>query len=721
MPAEYMRPASGMIFGMRDAISDPLPGAERPQLVRLEQVERIGVGRYINRELSRLDFDARVLALAEDPSIRLLERARFLAIFSRNLDEFFQVRVGGLVTQQRAGVEALSPDGMTPAQQLSAIRQRVRGLVARQSRVFLDEIVPALEAAQIRFVAWDDLDPAGRAHVDRVFEESIFPVLTPLAVDPAHPFPYISNLSLNLAVVVRDQTANDRRVARLKVPPLLPRFLALPDNERFVALEQVIAAHLGRLFAGTEIVAAYPFRLTRNADFQLEEEAEDLLEAVQGVLTRRRRSPEAVRLEVDRSATEEVISVLTRELDLHDEDVYVVDGPLDLGGLFELYALDRPDLKDPAWKPMTPPRLAAAATEDAPDIFRVLRAGPLLVHHPYDSFETTVEAFIEQAAADPQVLAIKQSLYRTSGPVSPIVRALAHAADAGKQVVALIELTARFDEQANIEWAQMLEEAGVHVVYGIVGLKTHCKVTLVVRQEEGVIRRYCHVGTGNYNPDTARMYEDLGLLSADPQLGADLSELFNSLTGYSQQARYRRLLVAPTTLRSALLSLIQAESEKPDGQITLKVNSLTDPEMIDALYAAAERGTRIDLIVRGMCCLRPGVPGLSETVRVRSIVGRYLEHSRIYRFGSDPRSAEYFIGSADLMHRNLDQRVEVVAPVLPEQLRMRLAEILDVCLADDVLAWELSPDGTWVKVPRVRGVSTHTRLQELAIRRLSGA
>jgi len=706
---------------MRDVISDPTPSAEEPVVVRLPAVEGPGIARYVNRELSRLDFDARVLAMAEDPDRRLLERARFLAIFSQNLDEFFQVRVGGLLTQQRAGVEALSPDGMTPAEQLSAIRQRVRGLVDRQSRVFLDEIVPALEAAQIRFVAWDDLDAEGRAHVDRVFEESIFPVLTPLAVDPAHPFPYISNLSLNLAVVVGDRAGDDRRVARLKVPPLLPRFLALPDNERFVALEQVIAAHLGRLFAGTDIIAAYPFRLTRNADFQLEEEAEDLLEAVQGVLSRRRRSPEAVRLEVDRSATEEVISVLTRELELHDEDVYVVDGPLDLGGLFDLYALDRPDLKDPVWKPVTPPRLAATASEDAPDIFRVLRSGPVLVHHPYDSFDTTVEAFIEQAAADPQVLAIKQSLYRTSGPVSPIVRSLAHAAESGKQVVALIELTARFDEQANIAWAQVLEEAGVHVVYGIVGLKTHCKVTLVVRQEEGAIRRYCHVGTGNYNPDTARLYEDLGLLSADPQLGADLSELFNSLTGYSQQARYRRLLVAPTTLRGALLDLIETESEKPDGHITIKVNSLTDPEMIDALYGASERGTQIDLIVRGMCCLRPGVSGLSETIRVRSIVGRYLEHSRIFRFGADPVSAQYLIGSADLMHRNLDQRVEVVIPVLPEQLKLRLAEILDVCLADDVLAWELNPDGNWTRVPRERGLSTHTRLQELAVRRLSGA
>jgi polyphosphate kinase len=706
-----------MMAGMHDVVREtPVPRASESESVPPVDLAT-APGRYINRELSLLDFNARVLTLAEEPSRQLLERVRFLAIFSRNLDEFFQVRVGGLMTQRRVGIQALSPDGLTPGEQLTAIRERVRDLLRRQCTVFSEHLSPALDAARIKFVAWSDADDAARVHLDRVFEEQIFPILTPLAVDPAHPFPYISNLSLNLVVVVNDPQTNDGRVARLKVPPLLPRFLALPDSERFVAIEQVIAAHLPRLFPGTEIVACHPFRVTRNADFQLEEEAEDLLEAVQGILHRRRRSPEAVRLEVDRTATAEVISVLTRELELNDDDVYVVDAPLDLGGLFEIYALNRPDLKEPAWKPIVPPRLAPSAGEDSIDIFRVLRSGPVLVQHPYESFEASVEAFIEQAAEDPHVLAIKQSLYRTSGPVSPIVRALAHAAEAGKQVVALIELTARFDEQANIAWAQMLEEAGVHVVYGIVGLKTHCKVTLIVRQEAGVIRRYCHIGTGNYNPDTARMYEDIGLLSADPQLGADLSELFNSLTGYSRQQRYRRLLVAPMGLRKALLRLIEDEAMKPDGCITIKVNSLTDPEIIDALYAASQRGTRIDLIVRGMCSLRPGVPDLSETITVRSIVGRYLEHSRIYRFGADPVAAEYFVGSADLMHRNLDQRVEVVAPVLPEQLRRRLAEILDVCLSDDLLAWQLDPDGTWHRLPATRGVATHTRLQELALHR----
>ena len=686
--------------------------APAPQIERASQS-----GRYINRELSLLDFNARVLALAEDPSRLLLERVRFLAIFSRNIDEFFQVRVGGLLTQRQAGIEAVSPDGMTASEQLAAIRERVRSLVDRESRVFVDELVPALEAARIEFVAWEDLDDVAHGHLDRVFEEQIFPVLTPLAVDPAHPFPYISNLSLNLVVVVNDPQTLERRVARLKVPPLLPRFLALPDAQRFVAIEQVIAAHLTRLFPGTDIESHHVFRVTRNADFQLEEEAEDLLEAVQGVLHRRRRSPEAVRLELDRTATPEVISVLTRELELTDDDVFIVDGPLDLGGLFGIAALDRPDLKEPAWTPVVPPRLAAPAGESSVDIFRVLRAGPVLVHHPYESFEASIEALVEQAASDPQVLAIKQSLYRTSGPVSPIVRALAHAAESGKQVVALIELTARFDEQANIAWAQMLEEAGVHVVYGIVGLKTHGKVTLIVRQEAGVIRRYCHIGTGNYNRDTARIYEDIGLLSADPQLGSDLSELFNSLTGYSRQQRYRRLLVAPEGLRKALLRMIDAESRKPRGHITIKVNSLTDPGMIDALYEASQRGAQIDLIVRGMCSLRPGVPGMSETITVRSIVGRYLEHSRIYRFGSDRVEAEYFIGSADLMHRNLDQRVEVVVPVLPEQLRLRLAEVLDVCLSDDELAWELDSEGNWHKLPAVRGIATQARLQELALHR----
>ena len=709
-----------MMAAMTDTVRDvsvsaPVDGT-RAEIAHGDLPEQ----RYFNREVSLLDFQARVLSLAEDLSVPLLDRVRFLAIFSRNLDEVFQVRVGGLRTQRLLRVQALSPDGLSPDEQLVVIRQRVSELVVHQCDVFNDSIAPALDAAGIRFVTWAELDHDARQHLDRVFEEQIFPVLTPLAVDPAHPFPYISNLSLNLVVVVRDRQSRQSRVARVKMPPLLPRFVALPDGERFIALEQLIAAHLPRLFSGTEVLACHPFRVTRNADFELEEEAEDLLEAVQDVLHRRRRSPEAVRLEVDRTATPEVITLLARELDLNDDDIYVYDALLDMGGLFEIYALDRSDLKEPAVKPVTPHRLAALARDESSDIFKVLRAGPVLVHHPYDSFEASVEMFIEQAAADPNVFAIKQSLYRTSGPVSPIVRALVHAAEAGKQVVALIELTARFDEQANIAWAQTLEEAGVHVVYGIVGMKTHCKVTLVVRQEHGVIRRYCHIGTGNYNPDTARIYEDIGLLSADPQLGSDLSELFNMLTGYSRQPGYRRILVAPTGLRVALTQLIAEEAAKPDGYIAMKANSLTDPDIIEALYAAAAMGTRIDLVIRGMCCLRPGVPGLSETITVRSIVGRYLEHSRIFRFGRDPREAAYFIGSADLMHRNLDQRVEVVTPVLPEQLRERLAEILDTCLDQRARAWRLQPDSSWVKSPDAHGFDVQTRMHELAARSAGG-
>ncbi len=676
--------------------------------------------RYINRELSWLDFNTRVLALAEDRSLPLLERAKFLAIFSRNLDEFFQVRVAGLKEQVIAGVMQRTPDGSTPQDQLRAIRQRVDALVQRQARCFLDDVAVELERNGVRFVDWSSLGDGDRTHLREVFESRIYPVLTPLAVDPAHPFPYISNLSLNLAVVVADSDTGESHVARVKVPALLQRFVPLPDGERFVPLEQVIAAHLDMLFPGMEVLSHHAFRLTRNADFDLEgDEAEDLLEAVQTVLQRRRRSPLAVRLEVERTTSPDVLDLLVRELELDGDDVYVVDAPLDLGGLWDITRIDRPDLAAEPWTPVTQPALAATA-EGAPDIFRVLRAQHILVHHPYDSFETSVEAFIEQAAEDPQVLAIKQTLYRTSGPVSPIIRSLTRAAEAGKQVVALIELTARFDEQNNITWAQLLEDAGVHVVYGMVGFKTHAKVTLVVRQEETGIRRYCHVGTGNYNPDTARIYEDIGLLTCDEQLGADLSELFNLLTGYSRQRRYRKLLVAPMTLRTSLLELI-GEQARPGGRITIKVNSLVDPEMIDALYAASQAGAEIDLVVRGICCLRPGVAGLSENIRVRSIVGRYLEHSRIYRFGDPDNGALHYTGSADLMQRNLDRRVEAVVPVLSPPLRARLDEILDVNLRDDQLAWELDGEGRWTRVPAGDGINTHRRLQELARQRAQAA
>jgi len=674
---------------------------------------------YLNRELSLLDFQERVLALAEDTALPLLERAKFLAIFSSNLDEFFQVRVAGLKDQVAAGVATVGPDGMTPAGTLAAIRERLGVLTGRQAQVFVEGVVPALAEAGIHVCDWESLGEGDEKHVQAVFED-IFPVLTPLAVDPGHPFPYISNLSLNLAVIVRDPVTSERRFARVKVPPLLPRFVALPDGERFVALEQVIAAHLGRLFPGMEIECHYPFRVTRNTDLTLQEdgeEADDLLAAVEMEL-RQRRFGQAVRLEIDSRMSDEARDLLERELEMEPGDVYMVEGPLGLRDLWALHELDRPDLKDEPWHAVTPPGLAVDANDHV-DVFAALRERDILVHHPYDSFRTTVEAFVRQAARDPKVLAIKQTLYRTSGD-SPIVKALIRAAERGKQVSALVELKARFDEQANIAWARALEEAGVHVVYGLVGFKTHSKTALVVRQEDDGIRRYCHVGTGNYNPKTARMYEDVGLLSANPDLGADLTDLFNFLTGYSRQQQYRKLLLAPTQLRARMVEFIDKEAGRAErGRIVLKMNSLVDRAVIDALYRASGAGTSIDLIVRSMCALRPGVPGLSENIRVRSIVGRYLEHSRIFAFGSGESGSKtrYLIGSADMMQRNLDKRIEVVVPVDAPDLQARLKEILDVDLADDTLAWELHGDGRWSKVPTTKGLASQTRLQELALER----
>ena len=677
-----------------------------------------GPPRYINRELSWLDFNARVLALAENTDTPVLERAKFLAIFSSNLDEFFQVRVAALHDKVAAGLGTPSPDGLTPADQLRAIRARVNELIERQAHIFLKEVAPALGDAGIVLSDWASLDDDDRDYLVDVFQRRIFPVLTPLAVDPGHPFPYISNLSFNLAVRVHDPTNGARRFARLKVPPLLPRFVVMPDGERFVAVEQLIAAHLGTLFPGMEIEEHDTFRVTRNADVTLEddEEIDDLLAAVELEL-RRRRFGRAVRLEVSTTMSEETRELLLRELELTPDDAYIVDGPLELSGLMAVYDLDRRDLKDPSWVGVTQPRLVDE-DGDANDIFSVLREREVLVHHPYDSFSTSVVAFIEQAASDPHVLAIKQTLYRTSGD-SPIVKALIRAAESGKQVAALVELKARFDEQANIAWARALEEAGVHVVYGLVGLKTHTKTALVVREEGDRIHHYCHVGTGNYNPKTARIYEDIGLLSANPELGADLAELFNYLTGYSRQTAYRRLLVAPAGLRQAVLDLIAEERDDADGRgrIVLKMNNLVDTAIIDALYDASAAGANIDLIVRGICCLRPGVPGLSDNIRVRSVVGRYLEHSRIFAFGERGEERRYIIGSADLMPRNLDRRVEAMAPVDDPELQSRLQEILDVNLADDTLAWQLAGDGSWSRVPAGDGVNTHLRLQELAFER----
>jgi len=672
--------------------------------------------RYINRELSWLDFNGRVLALAEDTASPLLERAKFLAIFAQNLDEFLQVRVSGLREQVDARLRTRTPDGLDASEQLRAVRAYTRELVDRHTAAFTKDVAPALEEVGIRFADWTELTSDERAELGAVFEEQMFPVLTPLAVDPSHPFPYISNLSLNLAVLVRDPQTMEDRFARLKVPPVLPRFVPLADGSRFVPIEQAIAAHLDRLFPGMEIVTHHPFRVTRDTDFELDDEDEDLLEAIEEVLHRRTKFGQVVRLEIDTMMPDEVRSVLQRELEIDDDAVSVIDGPLDLSGLWGVYGLDRPELKDETWTPQTP---AALVPNDLrPDIFSILRHGDVLVHHPYDSFAMSVEAFIEQAAQDPRVLAIKQTIYRTAGTDSAIVRALANAARDGKQVVALVELKARFDEQANIERARVLEEAGVHVVYGLVGLKTHAKIQLVVRQEDDGIRRYCHVGTGNYNPKTATLYEDLGLLTADPEFGAELTELFNHLTGYSRPIGYRQLLVAPEALRSGLRDRIRAQGELgPEGRIILKMNSLVDPALIDELYAASGRGTPIDLITRGICCLRPQVPGLSESIRVRSIVGRYLEHSRIYRFGHDPATADWYIGSADLMPRNLDRRVEALAPVNDRALRERLEEIIATELSDTVLAWDLNPDASWTRVPDDRGINAQHELYTRALER----
>jgi polyphosphate kinase len=671
---------------------------------------------FLNRELSRLDFYERVLALAADDDQPLLERVNFLAFFGGFLDEFFQIRVSGLKEQAAAGLTTTSPDGLSPREQLDAIRSRVQELCVRAARIF-ETLSERLAVAGIRIVGWDDLKGTQRDELREMFENRIFPVLTPLAVDPAHPFPYISNLSLNLAVIARDPLTREPRFARVKVPPLLPRFLKVSGGRRFVPIEQVIAAHLDLLFPGMRIESFHVFRVTRDADIEIEvDEAEDLLSALRTELLRRRRTPEAVRLEVNPTMPKELRALLQRELDLKSADVYAVEGLLDLSDLRALTDLRRASLKAKPWLGVTQPRLSALKGH-RPDMFEVLRAGDVLVQHPYDSFSTSVEEFVRQAADDRDVLAIKQTLYRTSDEESPIVQSLVHAAEAGKQVVALVELQARGDEEANIAWASRLEQAGVHVVYGVVGLKTHAKTVLVVRAEGGVIRRYCHVGTGNYNPVTARVYEDVGLLSADPELTADVADLFNYLTGYSNQRSYRKVLVAPGGLRKALLDLINEETEAgPEGRIVFKVNNLIDPAMIEGLYAASRAGVEIDLVVRSMCCLQPGLKDLSETIRVRSIVGRYLEHSRIFRFGGGTRPARYYIGSADLMQRNLDRRVECVAPVDDPGLQARLDEVLEIALNDDVLAWELGTSG-WHKVPTIAGLNSQIRLEEIALER----
>jgi polyphosphate kinase len=682
-----------------------------------EQAPEYGPEHFINRELSWLAFNQRVLVLTEREDFPILEKAKFLAIWAENMDEFFQVRVAGLKEQLARGLRSTTPDGMTPGQQLAAIKKSVEEQYEEVSKRFLAEVAPALAQEGIVFSDYSTLDEEDREFLDAQFRDLVFPVVTPLAVDPSHPFPYISNLSLNLAIFVRNPESGVTKFARVKIPPILPRFVVLPDGERFVPLEQVIASHLGALFPGMEVIGHDVFRVTRNADLEIEEdEGGDLLMAIESELTQRRFGS-MVRLEIHPDMPDELLDLLMREMRATEDDVYRVEGPLDLAGLWSLYELNRPELKFPPFSGVTPSRLSAPPSESV-DVFEVIRQGDLLAHHPYDAFSTTVEAFITRAARDPDVLALKMTLYRTT-QASPILTALIEAAQEGKQVVALVELKARFDEERNIEWAQRLEDAGVHVMYGVVGLKTHTKIALVMRKEGSQIVRYAHVGTGNYNETTARTYEDLGVFSADPLLGSDLSELFNYLTGYSRQTTFRRLVVSPTGIRPRILELISQEAERRDGHITLKMNSLVDADVIAALYDASQRGTRIDLIVRGICCLRPGMEGISENITVRSIVGRYLEHSRIYRFGARGRDRRYLIGSADLMPRNLDRRVEALAPVDDPDLQFRLDEILDVVLSDDNLAWQLQSDGTWRRVPPSTGIDAHVALQDLAQARAS--
>lgn len=660
--------------------------------------------RYLNRELSWLDFNARVLALAADQSLPLLERAKFLAIFASNLDEFYMVRVAGLKRRDEMGLSVRSADGLSPREQLRRINERTQQLSTRHSSVFLESVRPALAAEGILIVRWAELDDDEHNRLSTYFHEQVFPVLTPLAVDPAHPFPFVSGLSINLAVTVKHPDDGGQHFARIKVPDNVDRFVELaarpdlPGVVRFLPLEELISAMLPLLFPGLEIVEHHAFRITRNADFEVEEDRdEDLLQALERELARRRfGSP--VRLEVSDDMTENMLELLLRELDVDPGDVIEVPGLLDLSSLWQIYKVDRPALKDPPFVPATP---AAFGERETPkSIFSTLRDGDVLVHHPYDSFSTTVQRFIEQAAADPNVLAIKQTLYRTSGD-SPIVNALIDAADSGKQVVALVEIKARFDEQANIKWARALEQAGVHVVYGLIGLKTHCKTCLVVRREGSMIRRYCHIGTGNYNPKTARLYEDVGLLTADPDIGADLTDLFNSLTGYSRKVTYRNLLVAPHSVRKGIIERIEREVEAAkrgaDARIRLKANALVDEQVIDALYRASQAGVRVEVVVRGICALRPGVPGYSDNIVVRSILGRFLEHSRIIHFRAID---EYWIGSADMMHRNLDRRVEVMAQVKDSRLTAQLDDIFESALSPATRCWELAEDGHWTALPQ---------------------
>ncbi|MFN8105704.1 MAG: polyphosphate kinase 1 [Acidimicrobiia bacterium] len=670
------------------------PGAGVDELEALQPPES-----FFNREMSWLEFNERVLAEAFDLRNPLLERVKFLAICANNLDEFYMVRVSGLQQQVDAGIATRSPDGLTPKEQLEAIDERSRRMHEDMARCWVDVLEPELGDAGLAVRDWDELDEAALDHLSAHFREQIFPVLTPLAVDPSHPFPYISNLSLNLAVVIRDPEEDAERFARVKVPRNVGRFVAVsPDSSETVPVEQVCAAHLGMLFPGMDILECHAFRVTRDSDLDLEDEdAEDLLHEIEtGLRSRRFRS--VVRLEIGPSMPERIRDLLRRELEINSSEMIETAGILGPADMFDLASVDRPELSVRKWSPRTPPVLEGG--DENVDLFKLVSERDVLVHHPYESFGASVEEFIRQAVEDPDVLAIKQTLYRTTEN-SKIMASLVRAAESGKQVVVVVEIKARFDEERNIQWARRLEASGAHVAYGLVGLKTHSKAVLVVRQERTGIRRYVHLGTGNYNASTAGLYEDLGLFSARPEYGADLTDLFNFLTGYSRQREFRTLLVAPYSLRRGLMARIERERDIAlaggTGRIRIKVNSVVDPEMIAALYQASQAGVEIDLIVRGICCLRPGLAGISERIRVRSILGRFLEHSRVYHFHNDGDD-EYWLGSADMMQRNLDRRVETVFPILDPALRDEMSALLDLNLADNRQAWTLDADGTWTRL-----------------------
>ncbi|MDQ1131062.1 RNA degradosome polyphosphate kinase [Microbacterium sp. SORGH_AS_0888] len=659
-------------------------------------------GRYLDRELSWLAFNQRVLELAEDPNLPVLERTNFLAIFGSNLDEFFMVRVAGLKRRIITGLAVPTNIGRSPADVLGDISQAAHALQLRHAEAWQERVKPALAEAGIEVLSWNEVAEEDRERLYEYFQAQVFPVLMPLAVDPAHPFPYISGLSLNLAIRVRNAKTGRQEFARLKVPPMLPRFVEVSrtgEHVRYIALEDLIANNLADLFPGMEILDHHAFRLTRNEDMVIEEdETENLIQALEAELLRRRFGP-PIRLEITDDMDELTLDLLLKELDITEQEVYRLPGPLDLRGLFDLGRIDRPELHYPPHVPTTAVAFQPGDNNERPDIFAAIRKGDVLVHHPYESFATSVQAFLEQAAKDPHVLAIKQTLYRTSGD-SPIVQALIDAAEAGKQVLALVEVKARFDEANNIVWARKLEKAGVHVVYGLVGLKTHCKLALVIREEKGSLRSYCHVGTGNYNPKTSRVYEDFGLFTVDPEVGRDLTRLFNELSGYAIEKKFKRLLVAPLHLRKGLLRQIDRERRhalagKPAG-IRIKVNSMVDEQIIDALYRASQAGVPVEVWVRGICSLMPGVPGMSENITVRSILGRYLEHSRIFAFENDGDPAA-FIGSADMMHRNLDRRVEaLVRLVAPEQIT-ELNDLFTLAMSEQIGSWWLGPDGVWTR------------------------